>query len=419
MSKLITPVTHDDGVKPETANKKSSLWLNPKISGLYLTIAISFVAAGMVAPLRTLYAQEEGASGGEVGLMAAAYLFTTFIFLFPFGWLSDRVSRIGVIVAGLLAHGVITFAFIFAHDGLTFIILRLLEGIATAAVMPASRAILADLVPEGRNGEAFGIMNGVAVFGIFVGPPIGTFTASSFGFGAAYIISAVIFIPAIFLVLWAFRDYQTHPVKKAEPKMEQSYLPTKEKLLTAPILVGCIIKLALAMGMGLGASIWSIYMASLGFDLNMIGLTYTIYAIPMVLVAPSAGRLSDRYGRAGMMMVAGIGVGIIWASYGIITAFVLFIIVGIIEGSLDAIARSANDGYLADYSPPESRGKAQGLFNAAAQLGSLVAAILAGFSYEVSYNLPFFLIGGIQITLIGVAGCLYLALGLKKVRRLS
>jgi DHA1 family multidrug resistance protein-like MFS transporter len=171
--------------------------------------------------------------------------------------------------------------------------------------------------------------------------------------------------------------------------------------------------------MGLGASIWSIYMASLGFDLNMIGLTYTIYAIPMVLVAPSAGRLSDRYGRAGMMMVAGIGVGIIWASYGIITAFVLFIIVGIIEGSLDAIARSANDGYLADYSPPESRGKAQGLFNAAAQLGSLVAAILAGFSYEVSYNLPFFLIGGIQITLIGVAGCLYLALGLKKVRRLS
>jgi MFS family permease len=413
MSKLspaIKPEKQDDSANVARVPKNRSLWLDPKIASLMLTIAISFVGAGMVAPLRTLYAQEEGAKGGEVGLMAAAYLFSTFVFLFPFGWLSDRMNRVTLITIGLLAHGLITFAFIFAHDGATFIALRFVEGIATAAVMPASRAILADLVPDGRNGEAFGMMNGVAVFGMFAGPPIGSFLASSFGYSAAYILAAVIYLPAALLVLFTLRDYHPQIIKKEAKNDLQQNHAVSGKLLTTPILIGCIVKLALALGIGLGASVWSIYMAYLGFDLNQIGFTYTIYAIPAVLVAPYAGRFSDRYGRVGMMTIAGIAVGLIWGSYGIITAFIFFVIIGIVEGSLDAIARSANDGYLADYSPPESRGKAQGLFNAVQQFGSLIAAVLAGFLYEVSRNLPFFVIGGLQITLILVAISLYFIL---------
>jgi MFS family permease len=113
--------------------------------------------------------------------------------------------------------------------------------------------------------------------------------------------------------------------------------------------------------------------------LVLIGWTWSVYAVPVLPVAPSAGRLSDRYGRLGMMFVGGILVAFIWMSYGFITAFVVFLIVGTLEGSIDAVARSANDGYLADHSPTERRGQAQGLFNAATQLGMPCRVMCKGY----------------------------------------
>ncbi len=81
---------------------------------------------------------------------------------------------------------------------------------------------------------------------------------------------------------------------------------------------------------------------------------------------------------------------------------------------MDAVARSANDGYLADHTPPNSHGRAQGLFNAVTQFGSLAGAMLAGFLYEAGKNVPFVVLSGMQLTLVLVATVWLVALGRKK-----
>jgi DHA1 family multidrug resistance protein-like MFS transporter len=398
--------------------RRKSLWSDKHIASLIVAVGISYLGFGLVSPLRTLYARSEGASGGEVGLMGAAYLFSGFIFLFPFGWLSDRMNRVNLIVGGLLAHMVITILYSMTTSGELFIALRFAEGISTAAVMPAARATLADLVPRGRNGEAFGLMGAALMFGMLGGPPVGTFLAEAFGYMAAYWLAAAMFLPAVALVLYAFRNYHQASLQQAnlkqaslnaakldglrtEPEGGPIEVPDTrpESLWTVPLVMGCLFRVALGIGPGLAITVWSIYMADLGFSLVLIGWTYTVYAVPMLLVSPSAGRFSDRYGRLLMMFAGGLFLGVLWVLYGLVTAFVAFIILGIVEGSLDAIARTANDGYLADHSPAGKRGKAQAIFNAATQFGSLFGAVASGFLYEVNKTLPFIVLGIFQFVL--------------------
>lgn len=390
--------------------KRKSLWSNKHIASLIVAVGISYLGFGLVSPLRTLYARSEGASGGEVGLMGAAFLFSGFVFLFPFGWLSDRVNRIHLITGGLVAHLIITILYSMTTNGELFIALRFVEGISTAAVMPAARATLADLIPKGRNGEGFGLMGAALTFGMLGGPPVGTFLAEIFGYTAAYWLAAAMFLPAIGLVLYAFRNFKPMHLKShiqpegpVEAKLvgdtTKAQTPASESLWTVPIVIGCLFRVAMGIGPGLAITVWSIYMSDLGFSLVLIGWTYTVYAIPMLLVGPSAGRFSDRYGRLLMMFGGGLVLGLMWVAYGLVTTFIMFVILGIIEGSLDAVARSANDGYLADHSPATKRGKAQGIFNASTQFGSLFGAVTSGFLYEVDKTLPFIFLGFFQFFL--------------------
>lgn len=392
--------------------KRKSLWLNWHVASLLTAVAISYVGFGLVAPLRTLYARTEGVNGGEIGLMAAAFVFSSFIFMFPFGWLSDRYSRVALIIGGLVGHALITLAYLYFTSGEAFITLRFIEGISTAAVMPAARALLADQTPPGRNGEAFGLMSAVMTFGMFAGPPAGTFLAEGFGYTLAYWVATLAFAPAIVLVLFAFRNYHHHAaVMYRSARHEKA---GRSRLWTWPVVIGCLVRVSFSLGPGLGMTIWSLYLNDLGFPLSMIGWTYTVYAIPIVLVGPSAGRFSDRYGRLGMMFTGGCLLGLMWVSYGLFPFFLYFMLGGVVEGVLDAIARSANDGYLADHTPADQRGRAQSIFTASNQLGSLIGALLSGYLYEVGKTVPFYAVGGLQSGLVVVAMLLTLGLYYRK-----
>jgi MFS family permease len=191
-------------------------------------------------------------------------------------------------------------------------------------------------------------------------------------------------------------------------------------MLTAPIIIGCLVKGAIGLGPGVAIAIWSLFTADLGFSLTEIGWTYMVYSIPMILVAPVAGRFSDRYGRMLMMFGSSIALSFMWVSYGFVTALILFIILGIVEGSFDAVARSANDGFLADYSPVHQRGKAQGLFNAVQQFGTLAGALIGGFLYEITpIGAPFIYIGVLQFSVVAGAMVFYLLVRRRIARQLS
>jgi MFS family permease len=212
------------------------------------------------------------------------------------------------------------------------------------------------------------------------------------------------------LVLFSYRGYRQRSASELDTPV--SDIPAEvtgtEKLLTFPIVIGCLVKGAIGLGPGVAIAIWSLFTADLGFSLTAIGWTYTVYSIPIILVAPWAGRFSDRVGRLLMMFSASILLSFVWLSYGIITSFLIIMVVGVLEGSIDAVARAANDGFLADHSPHHARGKAQGLYNAVQQFGTLAGSLIGGFLYEnTARGMPFVIIGLLQFGLLTLAFLLY------------
>ena len=126
-----------------------------------------------------------------------------------------------------------------------------------------------------------------------------------------------------------------------------------------------------------------------GASLTEIGLSYTTFALPIVLLAPVAGRLSDRYGRYWLMLLGLLCCGGVFCLYSLPLTPWWIIMISVLEGSAIALSRSALDGYVADVMPSSKRGKVQATYNAAGTAGSLFGSAVAGIFYLSSTGLPF------------------------------
>src|SRR5438105_2459874 len=111
----------------------------------------------MVLPVRVLYAQSHGASLAIIGAMASSFLLSNFLFQYPVGWLADFWGRKRVMGMGLAAHAILSLVYLAVTDPVVFVVLRFLEGIVSASVLPAARALVADATEPEQRGEAYGI----------------------------------------------------------------------------------------------------------------------------------------------------------------------------------------------------------------------------------------------------------------------
>ena len=84
----------------------------------------------------------------------------------------------------LAAVGMVLFPFV---DSLTAVVLiRLLQGVAEAAFFVAAFALLADIAPPSRMGEAVSYNSLGLYLGLAFGPPLGEVLLEQWGFGAAW-----------------------------------------------------------------------------------------------------------------------------------------------------------------------------------------------------------------------------------------
>ena len=100
------------------------------------------------------YVQLLGASIAYIGLFTAAFTAANATLSQKFGSLSDKIGRKKLIQAGLLADVVLGILTGIVWNWQVLLIIRILNGVATAAVAAPAEASLVDQVPKERRGEA-------------------------------------------------------------------------------------------------------------------------------------------------------------------------------------------------------------------------------------------------------------------------
>lgn len=146
------------------------------------------------------------ASAIGLGWVASSFLLSSAIFLLPFGRLADIVGRKKIFTSGIALFTLSTFLIIFSRTLTTLLILRIVQGIASAMIFGTSMAIITSVFEVGERGRAMGINITATYTGLSAGPVVGGFLTQSLGWRSIFIFLVPFGLIALYLI---FRKMKT------------------------------------------------------------------------------------------------------------------------------------------------------------------------------------------------------------------
>jgi len=363
---------------------------------------------GALLPILPIYFVEHGVSLPMLGIVVAAWPAARLVGEPFFGWIADRASRTTMMVIGLMLAALFAVAPVFVVGPVAFIVARLGAGMAASMYDPAARGYLVDANPPDRQGETFGLYGAAQMGGLMLGPAFGGLAAAVTGDPTTPFWLAGIFVFVAGLLVWARvheipRGVHDQPVDAAgEGEGAPTRRPSRlfNRLLIAAIALG----VGSYFAGGTYEVVWSLYLTSLGAGLDMIGLTFFTFALPILVLSPVMGRYIDHRGGFLALVLGMAGVAICGALYPLVPEVWFVVLLGLVEGTAFALASPAQFMLVARASPPGRSSTAQGIFGAAGTIGTIVASLSAGFLADLDLRFPFFATG------IGTGSALILGL---------
>lgn len=401
---------------------------------------VALVGFGALLPVMPLYVVEQGIDEATLGIILAAWPGARLLAEPVFGWLADRVPRRPLMLVGLAGLGIFSALPLAFPEPVALFILRFLGGVFAAMYDPAARGTIVDATDEDERGEAFGLFSAAQMGGLIFGPVLGSLGAAVVGgFGFPFVLTAVmcvagaaylgIALPAgaprvvrpgtrgrapIVESSWAELGSDSPELASRVARQSESDGAGREvapwsAFLNRPFLAALTLNFGLYCSVGVYEVIWSLYMEHLGADLALIGFTFTLFGIPVLLVAPFAGRLIDRtgatrYAFAPMVVVAACGI-----AYSLVTVPVLTTPLIVVESTANAFLGPALFTVLASGTPHGRTATAQGLFASAGTVAFIVSSAASGALFALDPRYPFYFFTAAIVATIAVAGIIWFA----------
>src|SRR5215203_2421043 len=124
----------------------------------------------------------------------------------------------------------------------------------------------------------------------------------------------------------------------------------------------------------------------LGFTAPRAGIALAVYGAGAIIVAPIAGRLTDRLGPLPIMRISLLGTGLLLLVYPFIESFWAILVLTLAWALVSEGFRPANMAMVADVVPAEQLKSAYALIRLAINLGMSVGPAAAGFIAAVSFS---------------------------------
>ena len=260
------------------------------------------------------------------------------------GKLGDRFGRRPLILYGLASFGVVSLGAAIAPSLAVLMIFRVLQAVTGALVFPNALGLLRETLPESRRGRAFGTLGSAIGLAAAAGPPLGGALVGIGGWRAIFLVN----VPWIAVALW----FAVRTVPHRGPSAARGRFDTAGAVALSALLAGTawllnpggadvrVVAIAAAVIAGLmvafvryelrrddpvlqprflrvrafaaatasvGLSNLALYGTLLavpvllshreGWSDAEIGLAIAAMSLPMAVMSPIGGRISDRVGR--------------------------------------------------------------------------------------------------------------------------
>ncbi|HEV7603373.1 MAG TPA: MFS transporter [Candidatus Limnocylindrales bacterium] len=401
---------------------------------LLLAEFIVWLGFGALLPVLPLYFTQQGVDLALLGLVIAAWPAARLVGEPIFGWLADRTARIPLMVIGLLATAIFSVLPLVFTGPLAFVLLRAGAGLSTAVYGPAARGYLTDATPPERRGEAFGLYGAVQMGGLLLGPAIGALGAGQFGgISFVFVFGGISALLAAIPIGLRGRESgaRTHPapshdstefppdapstIRRAAAAVEADRSETERRDVAASgaptgiwnrgLVAALVINAGGFFAGGTYDVIWSLFLQRLGAGLGLIGLTFAMFGLPVLLLSPFAGRIVDRRGARAFIVIGSILPALMGIAYSRLVDPTLAVPLIMVEALGFSMLNPALYAVVAANTPPGRSSTAQGIFGAAGTVGFIVASLLAGLLAQVDIVYPMYVFSAVLVLslLAGVA----------------
>ncbi len=372
---------------------KPPLWTVPFTLAVASTAAL-FLGFYLLLPTVPVFASMLGASKAEVGLVVSVYSLAAMVSRLLVSRRLDRSGRRPWLLAGLAVFALAAAAYAAAGGVASLLALRVLHGVAWGWCTTALGALVADLAPLQRRGEAMGSWGLAPTVGMAVGPALGELVARAAGYSAVFLASGA---GALLALAVALPIRETVAVRPEPPADRTKGLPR------GAVLPGAVLFLS---SLAYGAMVAFVPVALVDVP-GRTGIFFMIYAAAILVARPLAGRLSDRFGRRRVilpgLLLGGAGTVLLGLAPAPVPLFAAALLIGV------GIGGASFPGLMAltvDRSPVAARGGAMAVFFTAYDLAIAAGAALLGPVYDAA---GFFVLNAVAAAGIGAAALLLAA----------
>ena len=420
MSSETQAVSSSQGVQP------------PPLKPLLVAVALGTILAPLNATLVAVALPEIsasfGVSVGGVSWIVIGYIIVMAVMQPIGGRLGDLFGRRGIFMGSLAIFGLFSIGAALSPNLATIILMRAGQALTSAMALPNGAALIRQWAPENKRAAAFGIVGAAAGLAAGLGPPIGGVMIAIGGWRSMFWINIPIVIAAIGMAWRAFprEEPRTGPTSAFDIKGAMLFATILTALglvattagdlnngLLAGLIViavlGVVLFIALERRLAFplidlsifkrrsftgaavtsGLSNVSLYSVLLAIPLFLsgvqgrgaaeVGFILSSMALPMVFLAPVAGRLADKWGRRRPAMLGGffslvgtaplIAIGEGW---GVLPIAACLATMGL---GLSLLFPSTQTAALESVSA-EDAGMASGVFSTTRFMGSMIGASL-------------------------------------------
>jgi MFS family permease len=341
-----------------------------KISNLYheyprtfwVVIVITFIdriGGSLLFPFFALYITSKFEVGmTDVGVLFAAFSVSSFIGSTIGGALTDRFGRKGIIMFGLIASSFSTVAMGLIGSFHTFFFLALFVGILTDVAGPAQQAMIADILPEEKRADGYGILRVAFNLSVVIGPAIGGILASR-SYLLLFLSDAVVSLLTAILIFIFLPETkpESHPdapkqtVAGSFAGYGQVFRNTAFMLFLGAVLLQVFTYMNMNTTLG-------VYLRNEhGTPESAYGLLLSINAAMVVLMQFPITRRITKYPPM-LMMAAGTFLYVIgFSMYGFVSTYLLFIVAMVIITVGEMVVSPVSQALVASFAPEEMRGR--------------------------------------------------------------